>query len=89
MIGNFCKADAPVPEGMVKRSIPAGEWVLFHTEGTTGRDIQILNRQIYSEWLPQNAQYEPAANLNIEVYPCDQMDWEDKRWGIWLPVKTK
>ncbi|HPJ02063.1 MAG TPA: AraC family transcriptional regulator [Candidatus Limiplasma sp.] len=89
MIGNFCKADAPVPDGMVKRSIPAYEWALFHTEGTTGRDIQGLNRRIYSEWLPQNAQYEPAANLNIEVYPCDQMDWADKRWGIWLPVKAK
>ena len=56
-------------------------------EGTTGKDIQVLNRQIFSEWLPSNTQYEMGAPLNIEVYPCDQMDWKDKRWGIWLPVQ--
>ena len=89
LIGNFCDADAPVPEGMTKRTIPAYTWAMFHTEGTTGRDIQTLNRQIYSEWLPANTQYEPAAGMNVEVYPCQEMDWEDKRWGIWLPVKTK
>jgi AraC family transcriptional regulator len=89
LIGNFCSADAPVPEGMTKRQIPAHTWAVFHTEGTTGKDIQVLNRQIFSEWLPANTQYEPAAPLNIEVYPCQEMDWEDKRWGIWLPVKTK
>ncbi|MFH1513816.1 MAG: AraC family transcriptional regulator [Bacillota bacterium] len=89
LIGDFCAADAPVPKGMVKRAIPAHTWAMFHTEGTTGKDIQTLNRQIYSEWLPSNTQYEPADGMNIEVYPCSAMDWEDKRWGIWLPVKTK
>lgn len=89
LIGNFCAADAPVPEGMTKHTIPANTWAMFHTEGTDGKDIQTLNRQIFSEWLPANTQYEMAAPLNIEVYPCSQMDWEDKRWGIWLPVKTK
>lgn len=89
LIGNFCQADAPVPKGMVKRTIPAYTWAMFHTEGTTGKDIQVLNRQIFSEWLPSTARYEVAAEMNIEVYPCDQMDWEDKRWGIWLPVKAK
>jgi len=89
LIGNFCAPDAPVSDGMVKREIPAHTWALFHTEGTDGKDIQKLNRQIFSEWLPSNTQYEMAAPLNIEVYPCDQINWEDKRWGIWLPVKTK
>ena len=89
LIGDFCAPDAPVPEGMVKREIPACTWALFHTEGTTGKDIQVLNRQIFSEWLPSNTQYEIGGPFNIEVYPCDQMTWQDKRWGIWLPVKTK
>jgi AraC family transcriptional regulator len=89
MIGDFCAADAPVPEDMVKRTIPAYTWALFHTDGNTGKDIQVLNRQIFSEWLPANPQYEPADPLNIEVYPCQEMDWADKRWGIWLPVKVK
>ena len=87
LIGDFCEADAPVPEGMVKRSIPAYTWAMFHTEGTTGKDIQALNREIYTQWLPNSAQYEPASGMNIEVYPCEAMDWEDKRWGIWLPVQ--
>ncbi len=87
LIGNFCEPDAPVPEGMTKRTIPAYTWAMFHTEGTTGKDIQTLNRQIYSEWLPANTQYEPASGMNIEVYPCQEMEWEDKRWGIWLPVQ--
>jgi len=30
-----------------------------------------------------------ADTLNLEVYPCREMDWEDKRWGIWLPIQTK
>ena len=89
LIGDFCGEDAPVPDGMVKRTIPAHTWAMFHTEGTTGKDIQDLNRQIYTQWLPTSTQYEPASGMNIEVYPCDQMDWKDKRWGIWLPVKTK
>ena len=87
LIGDFCAPDAPVPEGMVKRTIPAYTWAIFHTEGTTGKDIQALNRQIYSEWAPQNPQYEIASPMNIEVYPCSEIDWEDKRWGIWLPVQ--
>ena len=87
LIGDFCEKDAPVPDGMVKREIPAHTWAMFHTEGTESRDIQALNRQIFSEWLPQNPQYQPAAPLNIEVYPCQEMTWEDKRWGIWLPVQ--
>jgi len=89
LIGNFCEADAPVPDGMTKRTVPAYAWAMFHTEGTEGKDIQALNRQIFSEWLPANPQYEIGGPLNIEVYPCREMDWEDKRWGIWLPVKTK
>jgi AraC family transcriptional regulator len=87
MIGDFCDADAPVPEGMVKRTVPAHTWAIFHTEGTTGKDIQVLNRQIFSEWLPANPQYQITGDLNIEVYPCSEMDWEDKRWGIWIPVQ--
>ena len=87
MIGNFCEADAPVLAGMVKRSIPAHTWALFHTEGTDGKDIQTLNRQIFSEWLPANPQYQMTGDLNIEVYPCQEMTWEDKRWGIWLPIQ--
>ncbi len=89
LIGNFCDPDMVVPEGMVKRSIPAHTWALFHTEGTEGKDIQELNHRIYTQWLPTSTQYEPASAMNIEVYPCEEMDWEDKRWGIWLPVKTK
>ncbi|MBN1777809.1 MAG: AraC family transcriptional regulator [Clostridiales bacterium] len=89
LIGDFCEKDAPVPEGMVKRDIPAYTWAMFHTDGTTGKDIQTLNRQIYAEWLPSNTQYELASGMNIEVYPCDQMDWADRRWGIWLPIKSK
>lgn len=89
MIGDFCAADAPVPEGMVKHEIPAYTWAQFHTEGKDGKDIQVLTDQVFSEWLPTNTQYEMAANMNLEVYPCDKADWEDKRWGIWLPIKTK
>lgn len=88
LIGNFCEADAPVPAGMTKRSIPAYTWAIFHTDGTEGKDIQDLNHRIFSEWLPANPQYQMTGNLNIEVYPCQEMMWEDKRWGIWLPVKT-
>ena len=87
LIGDFCDADAPVPEGMTKREIPAYTWAMFHTEGTEGKDIQALNQQIFSEWLPGNLQYEIGGPVNIEVYPCDKTDWEDKRWGIWLPVQ--
>ncbi len=89
LIGDFCAADAPVPDGMVKRDIPAHTWALFHTEGNQGKDIQTLNRQIFSEWLPANPQVELAGNLNLEVYPCQEMDWEDKRWGIWVPIREK
>ncbi len=89
LIGDLCAADAPVPDGMTRRFFNEPASTEIYTEGTTGKDIQVLNRQIFSEWLPSNTQYEPADSLNIEVYPCSAMDWEDKRWGIWLPVKLK
>lgn len=87
MVGAFCAPDAPVPEGMVKRIIPAMTWADFECTGPIPDSIQMLNRRIFTDWLPSNGCYEMAMPVNIEWYADGDMSAPDYRCGIMLPVK--
>ncbi len=56
--------------------------------------LQRVNRQIYSEWLPNSRDYEIAGGYNIEMYsPASDYKngTEDENYysEIWVPVRKK
>lgn len=89
LIGDNCAPDAIVPEGLTKREIPAHLWAKFRCTGALPESIQNMNRRIYGEWLPGNAEYEAADPINIEVYYEGETNAADRHSEIWLPVKKK
>jgi AraC family transcriptional regulator len=89
LIGDNCEADAEVPDGFVKRKIPAHTWAIFSCTGAMPEAIQKVNRQIYTEWLPGNPEYEVADGINIEMYSDGDTNSTDYYSEIWLPVKKK
>ncbi len=88
-IASFWEPDAPVPEGYVRRTIPAHTWVKFKVVGALPHALQNVNRQVFGEWLPNNAEYEMAEGINIEMYTMGDTDSADYESEIWLPVKKK
>jgi len=89
MIGDNCEPDAPVPEGYEKVTVPAFTWAVFEEEGELPHDLQKLNRRIFTEWLPGNAEYEMAAGWNIEAYFMEATEDAQRRFALWIPVKRK
>lgn len=83
-----------VPEGFLVKEIPAFTWAVFSCRGKMPEKMQQVNRQIYSEWLPNCKEYEIAAGYCIECY-ADPADYpagvEDENYysEIWIPVKGK
>ena len=89
IIGDNCEPDAPVPEGYQKSTIPAFTWAMFEDRGKMPGALQQLNRRIYTEWAPGNAEYELAGGYNIEMYTMGDMSSDDYRFELWVPVRAK
>ena len=83
---------AAVPEGCVIRVIPAHTWAVFPCVGPMPKALQDVNTKIFSEWLPNNRDYEIADNFDIEMY-SDITDYpggnNDPNYysEIWVPVR--
>ena len=81
-----------VPSGFVTKVIPRHTWAVFPCKGPMPNAIQDVNQKIYSEWLPNNKDYEIAGDYNIELYtstanyPNGNND-ENYYSEIWIPVK--
>jgi AraC family transcriptional regulator len=88
-IANFWEDGAPVPVGYIKRKIPAHTWVKFKVVGAMPEALQEVNRQVFGEWLPNNAEYEMAEGVNIEMYTMGDTSSDEYESEIWLPVKRK
>lgn len=89
MIGAFAQDGQPVPEGFEKREIGAHLWAKFRAIGPIPSGIQKVNRQIFTEWLPNNTEYDLADGINIEYYSEGDNKSPDYVSEIWLPLKTK
>ncbi len=89
LIGNFYEPGTPVPDGFVLRTIAPHTWVKFKGVGALPDSLQRLNRQIFTEWLPNNPEYDLAEGVNIEWYSMGDMDADDYVSEIWIPVVRK
>jgi AraC-type DNA-binding domain-containing proteins len=80
-----------IPAGFVTKVIPAHTWAVFSCKGAMPKSLQDVNGKIFSEWLPNNKDYEIAAGYNIEFY-TDIADYpkgnQDENYysEIWIPV---
>ena len=65
--------------------VPASTWAVFSGTGTN-QSIQVLERQIVTEWLP-NSGYKYANAPDIEVYL--NADPQNAQYEVWIPVTKK
>ena len=84
-----CMSDAECPEDLEEITIPASSWAVFEVIGSMRplpNAMQDIWKRIYSEWLP-NSVYEHAMLPEIEYYSSGDMEADDYRSEIWIPVK--
>lgn len=94
LIADPCAADAPVPEGLTRRTIPAFTWAVFPVRGAMPQALQDLNTKIYTELLPALKDYEFAAGYCMEYYdnPANYPEGTlDAQYycEIWIPIRKK
>lgn len=72
-----------IPDGCVTKTIDAATWAVFPWSGQCPEALQTVNTWVWSEWVPNNGEYELSANYSLEVYLSMEQG------EIWLPVKKK
>lgn len=87
-IGIECTKDAIAPKDYVIWTIPAQTWAVFKCIGALPKSIHELNRRIYTDFFP-SSEYEPADEIDFELYPEGDMDSNDYACEIWIPIKQK
>ncbi|MDO4355227.1 MAG: AraC family transcriptional regulator [Clostridia bacterium] len=87
LIARFGEPDENPPQGFVKRTVPGHTWAKFRTTGPMPTALQQLNRRIFTEWLPNNPEYELSENMNIEMYTEGDVDSADYVSEIWIPIR--
>ncbi|HKM35184.1 MAG TPA: AraC family transcriptional regulator [Lachnospiraceae bacterium] len=78
-----------VSEDMVIKEIPAMEWARFRCVGPLSGNLQSLNTRIYTDWLPNNKEYDITGDVTLEWYSCGDTTSSDYISEIWIPVKRK
>jgi AraC family transcriptional regulator len=91
LIGMEVEATDNIPEGMIYRTIPAGQYAVFTTPKATNetftQSIQETWEVIFSKWLPESG-YGHGGGAEMEWY--DERCWgnENKQMDIYVPIKT-
>ncbi len=77
-----------IPAGCITRTIPAGTWAVFPCRGPLVETIQRVEKQIWSDWLPNCREYRLAENMTVEAYiePPHENPQDDYN-EIWIPVQ--
>lgn len=94
MIADDYVPSKTLPEELEIIIIPENTWAVFPCKGPMPEALQKVNSKIFSEWLPENSDYEIAGGYNIEFYtpvinyPKGSAD-ENYYCEIWIPVKAK
>ncbi len=84
------EADAPAPEGLEIKDVPAQHYLVFR-QTVDGSDLhtqmQAAGREIWGERLPKSG-YQLARSPDLEVYPPDFTPGKPGWVEWWIPVKV-
>jgi len=69
-------------------NIPKHSWAVFKSIGPMPNPIQDVIHKIYAEWFPAT-KYEHAGGPELEVYLPGDMNSEDYKCEVWIPVIKK
>lgn len=83
-----CAADAYMPSGFRRSTVPARTWAVFECRGPVPEAIRVLWREIFSDFFPTSG-YKPTFEMDIEFYFDGDMGSSDYRSEIWIPVVKK
>lgn len=85
-IAAACDINTDIPNGFRLNEIPARSWLVFDCVGIIPEAITDIWHKITSEFFP-SSEYIPTYEMDIEAYPAMQMNSEDYKCEIWIPVK--
>ncbi|MFD0673108.1 GyrI-like domain-containing protein [Cohnella sp. GCM10027633] len=88
LIAVAAPSEAEVPEGYEARVIPAYTWAVFTSVGAMPDAIQTVWNRVFQEWFPATG-YEHAGGPEFELYPPGDVNADDYRCEVWLPVAKK
>lgn len=80
--------NAPCPESMEERIVPAATYAVFDCTGPMPDAMQHLQHRIFAEWLPSSG-YEWASKSDLEVYFGPNMTAPDYKSQVWLPIEKR
>ena len=83
-----CDANAEIPDGFRKNTIPARTWAVFECKGAMPKAMQDMWHKIVSEFFP-TSDYEPTYEMDIEAYTEGNMGSPNYRSEIWIPIEKK
>lgn len=86
-IAKKCDETLTPPNGFRKTTIPARKWLIFTCIGRMPDAIQDTWKKIVSEFLPTSV-YQPTYEMDVEVYMQGDMNSDEYRSEIWLPIKN-
>ncbi|MFJ5850946.1 GyrI-like domain-containing protein [Streptomyces sp. NPDC092903] len=78
---------AAAPEGMATLPVPAGTWAVFTTSGPAPEAIQVLWRDVFTEWFPSNP-YRSRPGPEILRTRMSE-DGSEADAELWLPVERE
>ncbi len=85
MIAVENRAGVEAPEGFAVREIPAHTWAVFTSIGPMPHAIQDVWTRVFQEWFPATG-YEHAGGPEFESYPEGDVNADDYRCEVWVPI---
>ncbi|RIW27657.1 AraC family transcriptional regulator [Bacillus salacetis] len=70
------------------KEIPSATYAVFESIGAMPHAIQDVWQRIFSEWFPSTG-YEHGGGPEFELYPPGDVNSEDYRCEVWIPIKKK
>lgn len=85
-IAAICDKDIEIPQGFRINEIPERSWLVFDCIGPMPDAMQDIWHKITAEFFP-TSDYIPTYEMDIEAYPAMNMNSEDYKSEVWIPVK--
>lgn len=94
LIADDYNAEKKLPSEFKVIEIPKNTWAVFPCTGGIPKSLQDVTAKVFSEWLPNCADYELAGGYSIEYY-SDPRNYEkgnkDEKYycEVWIPLKKR